>query len=75
MTELLPIADGPELRRHARRLARRHRAALAGVVGLHALAAAAGLILTDRYADWHRTPLTATSTQHISVYAHAGEAL
>ena len=44
MTELLPIADGPELRRHARRLARRHRAALAGVVGLHALAAAAGLV-------------------------------
>ena len=44
MTELLPIADGPELRRHARRLARRHRAALAGVVALHALAAAAGLV-------------------------------
>ena len=44
MTEPLPIADGPELRRHARRLARRHRAALAGVVALHALAAAAGLV-------------------------------
>ena len=44
MTELLPIADGPELRRHARRLAGRHRAALAGVVALHALAAAAGLV-------------------------------
>jgi ABC-type multidrug transport system fused ATPase/permease subunit len=44
MTELLPIADGPELRRHARRLARRHRAALGGVVALHALAAAAGLV-------------------------------
>ena len=44
MTELLPIADGPELRRHARRLARRHRAALSGVVALHALAAAAGLV-------------------------------
>ena len=35
---------GPELRRHARRLARRHRAALAGVVALHGLAAAAGLV-------------------------------
>ena len=44
MTELLPIADGPELRRHARRLASRHRGALAGVVALHAFAAAAGLV-------------------------------
>ena len=44
MTELLPIADGPELRNHARRLARRHRAALTGVVALHAFAAAAGLV-------------------------------
>ncbi|WP_328690050.1 class I SAM-dependent methyltransferase [Streptomyces phaeochromogenes] len=39
---------------------------------LDLLAAAAGLTLTARYADWHRTPLTATSTQHISVYTHAG---
>ena len=44
MTELLPIADGPELRRHARRLAGRHRGPLVGVVVLHALAAAAGLV-------------------------------
>ena len=44
MTELLPIADGPELRRHARRIAGRHRGALTGVVVLHALAAAAGLV-------------------------------
>jgi ABC-type multidrug transport system fused ATPase/permease subunit len=44
MTELLPIADAPELRHHARRLARRHRGALAGVVALHGLAAAAGLV-------------------------------
>jgi ABC-type multidrug transport system fused ATPase/permease subunit len=44
VTELLPIADAPELRRHARRLARRHRGALTGVVVLHALAAAAGLV-------------------------------
>ena len=44
MTELLPIADGPELRRHARRIAGRHRRALTGVVLLHALAAAAGLV-------------------------------
>lgn len=44
MSTLLPIADGPELRRHARALARRHRPAVAGVVALHALAAAAGLV-------------------------------
>jgi len=44
MTNLLPIADGPELRGHARRLAARHRGPLAGVVALHALAAAAGLV-------------------------------
>ncbi|MET7487667.1 class I SAM-dependent methyltransferase [Streptomyces sp. NPDC005538] len=40
---------------------------------LDLLATAAGLTLTDRYADWHHTPLAVTSTQHISVYAPAGE--
>ena len=40
---LLPIADGPELRAQARLLGRRHRRGLAGVLGLHSLAAAAGL--------------------------------
>jgi ABC-type multidrug transport system fused ATPase/permease subunit len=43
MSELLPIAEGSELRRQARSLGRRHRRALAGMVGLHAAAAAAGL--------------------------------
>ena len=43
MSELLPIAEGSELRDQARTLARRHRPALAGMVGLHAAAAAAGL--------------------------------
>ena len=43
MSDLLPIADGPDLRVQARRLGRRHRRALAGMVGLHAAAAAAGL--------------------------------
>ncbi len=43
MSELLPIADGPELRSQVRGLGRRHRGALAGMVGLHAAAAAAGL--------------------------------
>jgi ABC-type multidrug transport system fused ATPase/permease subunit len=43
VSELLPIADGPELREQARVLARRHRRGLAGVIGLHAAAAGAGL--------------------------------
>ena len=43
MSDLLPIADGPELRAQARLLGRRHRRGLAGVLGLHSLAAAAGL--------------------------------
>ncbi len=43
MSELLPIADGPELRRQARILGARHKRALLGVVGLHAMAATAGL--------------------------------
>ena len=43
MNELLPIATGNELRAQARRLGRRHRRALLGMLGLHAAAAAAGL--------------------------------
>jgi ABC-type multidrug transport system fused ATPase/permease subunit len=43
VSSLLPIADGPELLAQARRVGKRHRAGLAGVVGLHAAAAAAGL--------------------------------
>jgi ABC-type multidrug transport system fused ATPase/permease subunit len=43
VSDLLPIADGPDLRAQARRLGRRHRRGLAGMVGLHAAAAAAGL--------------------------------
>ena len=43
VSNLLPIADGPELRLQAKKLARRHRKALAGTVLLHASAAATGL--------------------------------
>ena len=41
MSELLPIADGSELRAQAAILARRHRGGLARVVALHGAAAAA----------------------------------
>jgi ABC-type multidrug transport system fused ATPase/permease subunit len=43
VSDLLPIADGPELRRQARILGARHKRALLGVLGLHATAATAGL--------------------------------
>jgi ABC-type multidrug transport system fused ATPase/permease subunit len=43
VSELLPIAEGPELRGQARSLGSRHRRALLGMIGLHAAAAAAGL--------------------------------
>jgi ABC-type multidrug transport system fused ATPase/permease subunit len=41
--ELLPIADGAELRVQARRLARKHRRGLTRMVALHAAAAGTGL--------------------------------
>ena len=44
MRERLPIAAGPEVRRDAAHLLRRHRGALAVVLGLHGLAAVAGLV-------------------------------
>jgi ABC-type multidrug transport system fused ATPase/permease subunit len=43
VSDLLPIAAGAELRAQARQLGGRHRRELAGMVGLHAAAAAAGL--------------------------------
>jgi ABC-type multidrug transport system fused ATPase/permease subunit len=43
VSELLPIAEGSELRAQARSLGRRHRGALIGMIGLHTAAAAAGL--------------------------------
>ncbi len=35
---------------------------------LDAMAAAAGLVLTERHADWHRTPFHEASDSHVSVY-------
>ncbi|WBQ06517.1 ABC transporter ATP-binding protein [Kribbella sp. CA-293567] len=43
MTQILPVASTAEVRRHARRLARRHPRALITAMGLHALAAISGL--------------------------------
>ncbi|MFC4018194.1 ABC transporter ATP-binding protein [Micromonospora sp. GCM10011542] len=44
MGTALPVADARQVRRYARTLARRHPRALAAALGLHALAAAAGLV-------------------------------
>src|SRR5687767_15035910 len=44
MTERLPIAAGPEVRRDAGALLRHYRRSLAVVLGLNALAAVAGLV-------------------------------
>jgi ABC-type multidrug transport system fused ATPase/permease subunit len=44
MATALPVADAHQVRRYARTLVRRHPRALAVALGLHALAAAAGLV-------------------------------
>lgn len=38
---------------------------------LDLMAQLAGLVLRERYADWQRTPFTAASRSHVSVYARA----
>ncbi|WP_328329146.1 ABC transporter ATP-binding protein/permease [Kribbella sp. NBC_00382] len=43
MRQILPVASSAEVRRHARRIARRHPRALITTLGLHALAAVSGL--------------------------------
>ncbi|MDX6281243.1 MAG: hypothetical protein QOH03_2314 [Kribbellaceae bacterium] len=43
MRQILPVASSAEVRRHARRIARRHPRALITTMGLHAVAAVSGL--------------------------------
>jgi hypothetical protein len=43
MRQILPVADSADVRRHARRLARRHPRPLLIALGLHAVAAITGL--------------------------------
>ncbi|MCZ7588971.1 MAG: ABC transporter ATP-binding protein/permease [Gaiella sp.] len=62
---LLPIADGGELRHRARRLARHHRGALAGVVVLHALAAGAGLVGPALLGRLVQAVVDGTTTSHV----------
>jgi ABC-type multidrug transport system fused ATPase/permease subunit len=67
VSNLLPIADGPELRAQARLLGRRHRRGLAGVLGLHALAAAAGLAGPRLLGDLVESVEEGTTRGHIDV--------
>ena len=39
---------------------------------LDAMATAAGLVLTDRWADWRHAPFRSDSAQHVSVYRRVG---
>ena len=67
MSDLLPIADGPDLRIQARRLGRRHRRALAGMVGLHAAAAAAGLAGPPLLGKMVQSVEQGTTRRHIDI--------
>jgi ABC-type multidrug transport system fused ATPase/permease subunit len=74
MSELLPIASGPELRAQARRLGSRHKRGLAGMVGLHAAAAAAGLAGPPLIGDLVQSVKGGTTRGHVDkiVLALAG---
>ena len=65
MSERLPIADGPEVRAHAAALFRQHRRALSVVLGLHALAAVAGLAGPRLLGELVQAVEDGTTTSHI----------
>jgi ABC-type multidrug transport system fused ATPase/permease subunit len=65
VSERLPVAVGPEVRMHARRLLRRYRWALAGTLSLHALAAVAGLAGPPILGGLVQDVQEGTSTTHV----------
>ena len=65
MSELLPIADGEELRSQAKLLAGRHKRGLAAMVGLHAAAAAAGLAGPPLLGGLVQSVQDGTTTDHV----------
>jgi len=70
MTKQLPVADAPEVRRYARRLVRRHPGALALALGLHGLAAVAGLVaprLLGNLVEGLSTGTTARTVDEVAV--------
>ncbi|MFY1687904.1 ABC transporter ATP-binding protein [Plantactinospora sp. WMMB782] len=58
----LPVADAAQVRRYARSLLRRHPRALAGALGLHALAAVTGLAAPRLLGDLAEAISAGTST-------------
>ena len=65
MSERLPIAAGPEVRARAAELLRENRVAVAGVIGLHALAAVAGLAAPPLLGALVESVEQGTTTGHV----------
>jgi ABC-type multidrug transport system fused ATPase/permease subunit len=65
MSNLLPIASGPELRVQAKALAGRHRSGLARVVALHVAAGATGLAGPPVLGNLVQSVRNGTTTGHI----------
>ena len=69
MSERLPIAVSPEVRAHARLLARRNRRPLAAVIVLHGLAAVAGLAGPALLGGLVQDVVDGTTTAHVDQVA------
>ena len=65
MNQLLPVAEGPELRAQARRLGSRHRRGLAGVIALNGVAAACGLAGPALLGALVQSVQNGTTTSHV----------
>ena len=65
MNTMLPVADGPAVRRYATQIARRHPKLLWGAVALHVLAALAALAAPRLLGDLVQAVETGTTTAHV----------
>ncbi|MEZ5095836.1 MAG: ABC transporter ATP-binding protein [Nocardioides sp.] len=65
MSTVLPVADGRSLRRYVRDLARRHPRSLAAALGLHTLAAVAGLAAPRLLGGLVQAVERGTSSTHV----------
>ncbi|MDQ3066883.1 MAG: ABC transporter ATP-binding protein/permease [Actinomycetota bacterium] len=66
MSERLPIAAGPEVRARAAELFREHKRPIGIVIGLHALAAVAGLAAPRLLGDLVEAVTKGTTTGHVN---------
>jgi ABC-type multidrug transport system fused ATPase/permease subunit len=71
MSQQLPVADAAEVRQYARRLMRRHPGRLALALGLHGLAAVAGLVAPRLLGNLVEGLSTGTTTRAIDQIALA----